>query len=325
MAKVLIVDGLNVFVTSFVVNPSMDSNGEHVGGFIGFFLSLKNIINEVKPSIVVVTWDGEGGSLRRRSLYKDYKSGRKPKVNREYDFETPDAQMASFGNQLSKVRHYSDYLPLVSVTVPGLEGDDVISYVANFCFEGMQKVIVSTDKDFYQLVGPEICVYNQIKKTYVMSPEVVDFSGVIPENFIYYKAIVGDLSDNVKGIKGIGPKKLIKLFPFLSERPSTLEEIIDHAENQKSSDKKYCELLEQKSSLENNIKIMQLSNPLMDPRASASIRGSVENLSARFNQTGMMLSLIADGISIKSRDFFTSYKEQYHRMNQTLRDRFSNV
>jgi DNA polymerase-1 len=325
MERVLIVDGLNLFVSSFVVNPTMDTNGEHIGGFVGFLLSLKNIINETKPSIVVIAWDGEGGSLRRRSLYKDYKSGRKPKVNREYDFESPDAQVRSFGNQLLKVREYSAYLPLVDVMVPGLEGDDVISYIVNFCYRGMQKVIVSTDRDFFQLVGPDVCVYNQIKKSYVTSIEVVDFAGVIPENFIFYKAIAGDTSDNIKGIKGIGKKTLVKLFPFLSERASSLEEIIDHAERNKTTDRKYCELAEQKSSLENNIKIMQLTNPLMDPRSSGAIRAAVDSAEVRFNQTGMMLRLINDGISIKSRDLFTSYREQYHRMNQAFRNRSSDV
>ena len=81
--SILIIDGMNTFIRNFIVVPSMDTNGEPNGGVIGFLRSLKFLIREFKPSKVVIVWDGEGGSKKRRNIYIDYKSGRKPRTNRE--------------------------------------------------------------------------------------------------------------------------------------------------------------------------------------------------------------------------------------------------
>ena len=99
MKRYLIIDGLNFFIRSFVVNPSMNLNGDHVGGSLGFLIGLNKLVRENQPTDIVVVWDGEGGSLKRRSMFKDYKAGRKLKVNREYDNEDPDAQIQSFMEQ----------------------------------------------------------------------------------------------------------------------------------------------------------------------------------------------------------------------------------
>lgn len=80
--KILIIDGLNNFIRNFVINPSTNQNGEPIGGVVGFMKTMKNIILETTPDLVVVAWDGEGGSRRRRGIFAEYKAGRKVRVNR---------------------------------------------------------------------------------------------------------------------------------------------------------------------------------------------------------------------------------------------------
>ena len=82
--RVLIIDQLNLFFPSYIVNPSLSSNGYPIGGLVGVMKSLQKICRETRPDRVIICWDGEGGSAKRKIMKKDYKAGRKPiRLNRE--------------------------------------------------------------------------------------------------------------------------------------------------------------------------------------------------------------------------------------------------
>ena len=82
---ILVVDALNLFMRHFVVNPAMSDAGVHVGGWIGFLRSLRLLAEKIAPSQIIVAWEG-GGSPRRRAIFADYKSNRRPqKLNRFYE------------------------------------------------------------------------------------------------------------------------------------------------------------------------------------------------------------------------------------------------
>jgi DNA polymerase-1 len=292
----------------------MNTNGEHVGGSLGFLVGLNKLVRENKPTDIIVVWDGEGGSLKRRSMFKDYKAGRKLKVNREYDFENPDAQMESFRDQLGILDHYLDYLPVSTYRCRGLEADDVIAYLSIFLLDKeAEKIIVSTDKDFYQLLNSKTSVYSPAKKKFFSSSDLKETLDILPENFIYMKALMGDKSDNIAGIKGVGAKTVMKLFPFLGEREIGMEDIFDHAQKNKDVNSKYKSILSAREIVINNVALMDLSSPLMDPMSARSIREQFGNTEVKYKPTDMKLQLHKDGIQLKPSDFFIVFKEHSFR------------
>ena len=315
--KHLIVDGMNFFIRAFSANPSMDVNGEHVGGVIGFLMGLNKLIRENVPDRVIVVWDGEGGSVRRRAMFKDYKAGRKPRFNREYDYgDDPEKQVTSLRDQLITVSRYLDMLPVTTIKVKGLEADDVIAYLVNFSIaHDEDKIIVSSDKDFYQLLDEHTVMYTPTQKKYIATRDVIEKFCILPENFVFMKAICGDGSDNISGIKGIGPKTFTKLFPFVLDKQITIEEIFDHSEKNRNKKNKYETILESRELITGNIKLMQLSSPLMSPIGAATIRLAFEK-EASFMPIQMRMVLTNDGMQIKAADFFSVFKGLMLRTNK---------
>ena len=128
---VLLIDGLNVFMRHYVVNPSMSSLGYHVGGFTGFLNSLSRLCDRTRPSQVIVAWEG-GGSARRRAIYSGYKKNRRPqKLNRYYLGDIPDTTK-NRDNQIALSIAALKNTPVHQVYVQDCEADDVIGYLCNY-------------------------------------------------------------------------------------------------------------------------------------------------------------------------------------------------
>lgn len=263
--RVLIIDGMNTFIRSFAAIPTMDENGNHIGGVTGFLKSVGYVIRKFKPSRVYVIFDGKGGSKRRRDIYPDYKSGRKPltRLNRTYDMTTEQDEQDLMRYELVIVAKALMKLPITTITLDYVEADDIISYIAQHVVEnGGESIIYSTDKDFLQLVGDGIKVWNPVrKKTYI--PEVVleDYS-IHPNNFLLYRALTGDISDNLPGIKGLGMKTLLKFMPgFATEEKLDLDDVITVAESSKS--KVILKIVDQKENIQRNLILMSLLSVMM--------------------------------------------------------------
>lgn len=306
--RVLIVDGHNLFIRNYVVVPTMDTNGSPVGGITGFMKSLKNLVSDVKPTRVIVVWDGEGGSRRKRGIYSDYKAGRKVRLNREHDLET---QSESFGNmhvQMKKLMSMLELIGVVQVVIDDVEADDVIAFTCKTVIPEVEKVIVTSDRDMLQLLDNKTLVYSPSKKIYWTRSDLLENVGVTPENYIYVKALVGDKSDNVKGIQGIGEKTAVKLFPFLAEASCDLEMIRRHAETNKAKSPKYSNVLGEWEKVLENVKIMQLSSPVISTQAARTIRDCVKVTRPKFMFTELKLELTRHGIQNIDVDFFVVFK-----------------
>jgi 5'-3' exonuclease len=302
--KLLIVDGMNMFLRNFAVVPQMDSNGEHVGGVVGMLRSLRTCVRDVGPDLTVVVWDGPGGSRRRRGIFAEYKAGRKPRVNRAYEFdESPQRSEQNFRRQLGSARRYVELLGVCQVELEDIEADDVIAFVARHMFPDSDKVIVSSDRDFLQLVDARTLVYSPSKKLYYGCDRVLEEFGCLPENYIFVKALVGDASDNVKGLKGLGPKTVAKLFPVLAEREVTLEELLAYAEQRKEDNKKYGTIVAQRDVVTSNVQLMQLATPVISAQSVRAIRHALDARPDYF-PSELKLSLMRDGIQIVDSDFF---------------------
>jgi len=263
--RVLIIDGMNTFIRAFAAIPTMDENGNHIGGVTGFLKSVGYVIRKFKPSRVYVIFDGKGGSKRRREIYPDYKSGRKPltRLNRTYDMTTEQDEQDLMRYELVIVAKALMKLPITTITLDHVEADDIISYIAQHVVEkGGESIIYSTDKDFLQLVGDDIKVWNPVKKkTYIPETVLEDYT-IHPNNFLLYRALTGDISDNLPGIKGLGMKTLLKFMPeFATEEKLELEDVITIAESSKS--KVMLKIVDQKETIQRNLILMSLLSVMM--------------------------------------------------------------
>lgn len=275
---ILICDGLNLFLRHYCANPSMTGNGEACGGTVGMFKAIATLAGVLNPKKIIVCWEG-GGSARRRKIYPEYKAHRKPvKLNRFYDNDIPDSA-ENQDQQLKWLTQLLSYLPVTQIYVPNCEADDVIGYLCKYIYRDETKVIVSSDKDFYQLVNDNTTIYRPTKKVYIKPEHVMEEYGIDPKNFSICKAIVGDKSDNIPGIKSVGFKTLIKRIPQLGNPEQlTLKDIylFCAAEAVESKVKAYDLILENREVISRNYKLMHLDIDMLSASQMKQIRGIVD-------------------------------------------------
>ena len=279
MKRVLIVDALNMFFRAYIVDPSLSTNGQPIGGLKGFLKILQKQIRETKPDQVIIAWDGQGGSRRRKSVNKNYKEGRKPiRLNRSIRNMTENEEMENKVWQQTRLFDYLNEMPIAQIVLPEVEADDVIAAVTNLdYYKGWQKVIVSSDKDFLQLCDHETVLYRPIQKVVMNRNKVIEEYGIHPTNMALARAIVGDKSDNLDGIPGIGLKTVAKRFPFMAESKScTIDDLVDLCENHEDSKLKvYTSIVEGREVIEENYGLMQLYVPALSPQGKQKIKLSL--------------------------------------------------
>ena len=315
---VLIIDGLNMFIRDFVIVPTMDVNGEHVGGLVGMIRSIKSLVRDLRPSEVVVAWDGEGGSLRRRNMYSEYKQGRKPRVNRSFDFESPEESLKSLQSQYLRTKSFIELLGIRQVEISDVEADDVIAFMCNSSMHERDKVVVTTDKDMLQLVDAKTTVFSPIKKKHYSCSNFAQELGAIPENYVYVKALLSDTSDHIPGVKGIGQKSMVKMFPFLAEHPTSVEEIVAYAKTHSDKGKRFKSVAESEELLRRNVKLMQLSSPIISVQSIEKIRWQLQK-EYEYAPTELKLRLVRDGIQITDADMFDTFAEYHLRSRRILK------
>ena len=217
--KVLIIDGLNTFIRVFSVIPTTNEDGVHVGGIVGFLKSIGYVINMVSPTRVIIVFDGKGGSNRRRKIYPEYKQNRKTKyrVNRTYDFASQEDERQNMIMQLQRCVEYLDTLPITVLSYDNIEADDTIGYLCKQVLTKSEIVVMSTDKDFLQLANGRTKIWSPTKKKLYDEDAVFDEFGITAKNYIWYRVLDGDKSDNINGVRGLGLKTIRKKLPFLTE------------------------------------------------------------------------------------------------------------
>lgn len=261
--SILIVDGLNCFLRAFTMINHINPDGHHVGGLTGFLKSVGYAIKMIEPTKVVIVFDGVGGSNAKRNLYPEYKANRnKNRITNYSIFNSKDEESESINNQMARLIQYLQLLPISLICVDGIEADDVIGYLATKLekYDAAREVcIMSADKDFLQLVSNKVRVYSPTKKKIYKPHDVLDEFGVSCYNFVNYKILMGDTSDNLPGVLGLGPKKLLKLFPGLAENtPIQLADIVIESETKVHEHDLYARIVERKHQLIINEKLIDL-------------------------------------------------------------------
>ena len=211
--RVLIVDGLNTFIRSFAVNPALNEDGLHVGGMMGFLKSVRYTSDILKPSRVIIVFDGKNGSGRRQKIYPEYKGTRKVKrrLNRNVDWGTaPQDEQQSMKQQMGRLIEYLEQLPLTLICVDGIEADDTMAYISQQLLPKSDIMLMSTDKDFLQLVDDRVKVWSPTKKKLYTKQVIQEEFGLPSRNMLTYRILDGDKSDNINGVMGAGLKSLIK-------------------------------------------------------------------------------------------------------------------
>lgn len=257
----LLIDGTNTFLRSYVAYPSMTIHGEQAGGVVGFLKTLLILNETFQPKDIFIAWEN-GTSNWRRSLYPEYKSNRYyGKLNRYYESDIPETA-ENQASQLSTLIRCLSTVPVRQFFVEGLEGDDIIAWlVMHQLPTAEKKIIISTDKDLYQLTSGNVEQWSLSRKVVITESDVLSLFQVSPQNFGILKALSGDKTDNVPGVKGIGFKTVPKLFPFLgTNEPYDIEFIISYASANLNKSSYYRRIFESADDVRKWYKLVQLTS-----------------------------------------------------------------
>ena len=298
--RVLIVDQLNLFFRNYIVNPSISTDGAPIGGLRGCIQSLQKVIRESKPDMVVICWDGAGGSKKRKLIKKDYKAGRKPiRLNRAIRNMSDDEETDNKFWQQSRLVDYYNQIPVIQFMFDATEADDIIAYVSKHkLLEDYDKIILSSDKDFFQLLDDKTVLYRPVQKEILNKNSIVDKFSIHPTNFAMARAMAGDKSDNIEGIPGVGLKTISRRFPFLKEgKTKTFSDIITHCKKELEGGeiKAYRNILESEEMLKRNYQMMQLYAPLLSIDEKNLVNATLQDPDQTFNKTELIKMMIKDG------------------------------
>ena len=264
--RYMLIDGLNLFFRNFSIINAVNSNGAHVGGLGGFFRSLGALTRQIQPTQIIVVFDGVGSSNNRKNIIPEYKSNRNlTRVTKHELFDNIDEEDDAKVSQIVRIIEYLQTLPVKVVSMNSVEADDIIAYLSSVLpqKEDEKVFIVSSDKDYLQLVSKQVIVYRPIEKEFFTESIVKEKFGLDPHNFILMKTLLGDASDALPGIKGLGAKTLFKKFPELTTEHLSFDDIIELSEQRMEEHVVYARILHDIEMLENKYKIMDLSNPMM--------------------------------------------------------------
>ena len=223
--RLFLVDGYALIYRAFfamINRPLRTSRGENTSAVWGIANFLHRLFAEHHPEHVA--WVHDSGTSFRDEIYPDYKATRE---------KLDDELQQDFDRSLERIETLLDAWGLKLVAVAGFEADDVIGSLAVRAVDaGFDVVIISGDKDFYQLIAPGVSLLNPgrggpagVDEQWVDLSNAHERLGVSPDRVVDYLALVGDASDNVPGVKGVGAKTAQKLISAYGD----LDEVLAHA------------------------------------------------------------------------------------------------
>ena len=277
MLKTLIVDGNSILQTGFHGVKDFYHNDKHFGAIFYFLNTLKRNLEKESYDRVVVFWDGKKNYKYRRDLYSPYKVNRKKRLDKE--------KIDDMFRQKNRISQYLEEFFIRQGGYSNCEADDCIAY---YCQKSPneEKVILTNDKDLLQLVNKQVKVFLTRTDTLVTHTDHIKMGKlpihVPPQNIPIFKILLGDRSDNIKGIMYFGEKSLIKHFPEIEKDKLSIKEILNKARSKLtdgSKDRGLKNLSEGisadgrkgKEFFEINQKIIDLSHPFLTKKAKEEI------------------------------------------------------
>lgn len=217
--SVLLVDGDNLLTIGFYGVKNMFFKGQHIGGIYHFLNTLRRTFELYHLDKIVVFWDGFEGSQNRKKIYVHYKENRRQRIRTE-------EELSSYNYQRERVKQYLEELFVRQGEYEFCETDDNIAYYTQNS-PNEKKIIYSSDGDLTQLVSNNTEIYNPSHhKLYKQNDTIVyDHEEILIENVKLVKMMCGDSSDNIAGIKGMGVKKFISLFPEIRTEKISIQQV----------------------------------------------------------------------------------------------------
>ena len=316
MKNVIIIDALNQFLRNYVVSPHLDKGGMPIGGTIGFLKSLQKVARDFNADEIIVAWDGHEGSQRKRSMNKDYKAGRKPvRFNRRMITLPENQEKVNKGYQQVRLMEYLNQMPVIQLIADFTEADDIIAHVINNShYDGWRKTIISSDKDFFQLCRPDVQIYRPIQKKVVTHETIIEDFKIHPNNFALARAVAGDASDNLPGVKGAGLKTIAKRFSFLGgEHDYEVSDLIRECAMQTKKLKIHENIQSSESLIKSNYQIMQLYHPNIRPLNRELINNAVRDFEPYFDKVKFTQMLFGDDAGHLN---FTDLQQVFRRIKR---------
>jgi DNA polymerase-1 len=267
--RLVVIDAANcIYRAFFALPPLRSSGGMPTNAVLGFVNMLNKVVREEAPDYLAVVFDAPGKSFRHQ-LFADYKA-------------TRDAQPEDLSVQFPLVREVVDAYRFPMLEVPGVEADDVIATLVERAPDDLEIAVVSTDKDLMQLVSQRVALLDTMKDRRVGPAEVEERLGVPPHKVLDVRALVGDPSDNIPGVKGIGGKGAAKLIDEWGD----LENLLEHAADVKA--KRAREALQEQGD------IARLSKELSTLRRDVELPCQLEDLRPGVPDTARLHALFSD-------------------------------
>ncbi len=269
--KLYLIDGSSYIFRAFygIRQFLSNSKGLPTNALYGFTTMLSKVVRDEQPDYLAVVFDSKAKTFRH-DMYPDYKANR----------DTPPEELAQ---QFPYFEPLVEAFNMVSLRQDGYEADDIIGTLAKMGEQaGMAVTIVSGDKDMMQLISPNVHMLDTMKDKRFEKPEVIDKFGVPPDKVIEVMGLMGDASDNIPGVKGVGPKtatELIRKYGSIEELYKNIEEI---------------DKIKLKDKLETDKDNALLSRKLVTIDTEMSLDCKVEDLKMREPDTGKLRALYTE-------------------------------
>ena len=260
--EILIVDGMNAAHRfRHAYRELATEAGVPSGALFGFVQMIHSLRKDFPGRAIIIAW--ESGSCWRYKLYPQYKSARKDNVQ-NYTDEEKALWVAFKSEQLQAIEWWLNHMGVLSISLPEYEGDDVIGFMATQ-FKSLDVVIVSTDSDMCQLASNErVRIYNPITQCMCYQDtrgalmKHTDFVAHTPEMALWHKAVIGDKSDSVPGVYGVGEKTLAGFFTSVPMKDETFLNYLERHRSVLENSKRGRDILASRQIILRNLMLMDL-------------------------------------------------------------------
>jgi 5'-3' exonuclease len=279
----LLVDGDNLLTIGFYGVKNYFYKGEHIGGIYHFLNTLRRSFETYNLEKIVVFWDGEDGARQRKQIYHHYKENRRTRTKSE-------EEVSSYNYQRSRVKQYLEEIYVRQGEYKHCETDDCIAYYVHNS-PNEKKIVFSSDGDLTQLVSENTNIYNPSHSKLYKVNDLIKYhhEEILIQNVKIAKIMCGDPSDNILGIKNLGIKRLLSIFPEIKDSVVTVEEIKQKTNllfEQNKDNKLLTNLLTGVTKdgvlgdefYELNNKIVNLDNPFLTKEAEEDIQSLIGGL-----------------------------------------------
>lgn len=274
-ASLYLIDGSSYIYRAFHALPPLTSpQGVPTQAIYGFATMLMKLLKDAKPAYIAVVFDAPGPTFRD-DLYDAYKAHRPP---------APDDLKV----QIPRIHQLVDAFRICTLMQEGVEADDVIATIVHRYADDHPCVIVSSDKDLMQLVGPTVTLWDTMRDRRIDAEAVREKFGVAPERVVDVMALVGDASDNVPGVKGIGAKTAAALIDHFG----SLDELLDRVEEVSSLGLRGAAKVAEK--LRDGAETARLSRQLVALRTDVPLALDIDAMTARDPDVAALRRMFAE-------------------------------